>query len=80
MIKNDSFFKEIYDLIFHYLTNEKLYDNVLVDIFKISNEKFVIDQVIFSVFFINFLTFLCFYIFSLIFLFLIFLFFLFLTF
>ena len=47
-ISTDSFFKHTYDIIENILRQEFLFDNILIDIVKISNEKFILDYVNFS--------------------------------
>jgi hypothetical protein len=44
-ITHNSFFKQTYDIIAKILKNEFEYDNILIDAFKITNEKFVMDYV-----------------------------------
>jgi hypothetical protein len=44
-ITQNSFFKQTYDIIVKILKNEFEFDNILIDAFKITNEKFVMDYV-----------------------------------
>jgi hypothetical protein len=44
-ITNDSFFKYMYDNIEKQLNQEYAYDNILIDIVKITGERFVLDYV-----------------------------------
>jgi hypothetical protein len=44
-IQSDSFFKYVYDILEKILKKEFTFDNILIDIIKISNERFVMDYV-----------------------------------
>ncbi len=44
-IEHNSFFNIIFNMVFECLSQEIQYENILIDIFKISNEKYIIDQV-----------------------------------
>jgi hypothetical protein len=44
-IHSDSFFKHVFDIIQNILRQDFAFDNILIDIIKIANEKFILDYV-----------------------------------
>jgi hypothetical protein len=44
-ISRDSFFRYITENIISLMSQEIVFDNILIDIFKVSNEKFILDYV-----------------------------------
>ena len=45
IIEHNSFFNIIFNMVYECLSEEMQYENILIDIFKISNEKYILDQV-----------------------------------
>lgn len=45
-LTQNSFFKHMYDVVSNILKREYVFDSILIDVFKITDEKFVLDHVI----------------------------------
>ena len=44
-VTRDSFFKITFDTVFNIMKKKFYFDNILIDVFKVTNEKFVLDYV-----------------------------------